>query len=239
MIPDDQRWCSAWKRHSRHAAEADIALVYGLGFLPSAAACSAIWTLSVWIATWPWPISMLTLGPLYRVGGPSLREMAAGANTLLTVERRIHSRKTWSLSTDIRISMGRSKAAAFGGNVLQKNLSARLIESILLQQPQPRPERDRGYLLGLRAANAAEQGFNIAATPHCWPAFPSRRGGHRPTACAAHSMQALHDASRAAIQVGDGDIFIMLAASSMGAVPMSHGVDCTPAWPESVAKPPA
>jgi hypothetical protein len=41
-------------------AEADIALVYGLGFLPSAAACSAIWTLSVWIAMSPWPTSMPT-----------------------------------------------------------------------------------------------------------------------------------------------------------------------------------
>ncbi len=60
-------------------AEADIALVYGLGFPPFPAACSAIWTRLVWIATWPWPTSMPT-GPLYRVSD-KLREMAAQGKT--------------------------------------------------------------------------------------------------------------------------------------------------------------
>ncbi|MGR2462600.1 thiolase family protein, partial [Salmonella enterica] len=49
------------------------------------------------------------------------------------------------------------------------------------------------------------------------------------------SMQALHDASRA-IQVGDGDIFIIGGVEHMGHVPMSHGVDFHPGMAKSVAK---
>ena len=48
-------------------------------------------------------------------------------------------------------------------------------------------------------------------------------------------MQALHDASRA-IQVGDGDIFIIGGVEHMGHVPMSHGVDFHPGMAKSVAK---
>jgi acetyl-CoA acyltransferase len=49
------------------------------------------------------------------------------------------------------------------------------------------------------------------------------------------SMQALHDAARA-IQVGDGDIFIIGGVEHMGHVPMSHGVDFHPGMAKTVAR---
>ena len=82
----------------------------------------------------------------------------------------------------IRTPMGRFMGGAF------RNVRRRLVrapdEIHPAAQPQPRPERDRGYPLGLRAADP-QQGFNIAATPPCWPAFPSRWGQSPSTACAA------------------------------------------------------
>ena len=52
----------------------------------------------------------------------------------------------------IRTPMGRSKGGAFR-NVRAEDLSAHLMKSILLRNPNLDPKRDRGYLLGLRAAD--------------------------------------------------------------------------------------
>ena len=83
-----------------------------------------------------------------------------------------------------------------------------------------------------------EQGFNIARNAALLAGIPKQVGAVTVNRLCGSSMQALHDASRA-IQVGDGDIFIIGGVEHMGHVPMSHGVDFHPGMASRWRKPPA
>jgi acetyl-CoA acyltransferase len=79
--------------------------------------------------------------------------------------------------------MGRSKGGAFR-NVRAEDLSAHLMKSILLRNPNLDPNEIEDIYWGC-VQQTLEQGFNIARNAACWPAFPSRWGRSPSTACAA------------------------------------------------------
>ena len=107
------------------------------------------------------------------------------------------------------------------------------MKSILLRNPNLDPNEIEDIYWGC-VQQTLEQGFNIARNAALLAGIPKQVGRSPSTACAAPSMQALHDASRA-IQVGDGDIFIIGGVEHMGHVPMSPG-RLPPGMAKSVAK---
>ncbi len=133
----------------------------------------------------------------------------------------------------IRTPMGRSKGGAFR-NVRAEDLSAHLMSSILLRNPNLDPNEIEDIYWGC-VQQTLEQGFNIARNAALLAGIPKQVGAVTVNRLCGSSMQALHDASRA-IQVGDGDIFIIGGVEHMGHVPMSHGVDFHPGMAKSVAK---
>ncbi|MGL6527520.1 acetyl-CoA C-acyltransferase, partial [Aeromonas hydrophila] len=133
----------------------------------------------------------------------------------------------------IRTPMGRSKGGAFR-NVRAEDLSAHLMKSILLRNPNLDPNEIEDIYWGC-VQQTLEQGFNIARNAALLAGIPKQVGAVTVNRLCGSSMQALHDASRA-IQVGDGDIFIIGGVEHMGHVPMSHGVDFHPGMAKSVAK---
>jgi acetyl-CoA acyltransferase len=132
----------------------------------------------------------------------------------------------------IRTPMGRSKGGAFR-NVRAEDLSAHLMKSILLRNPNLDPNEIEDIYWGC----AADPGAGLQHRPQraLLAGIPKQVGAVTVNRLCGSSMQALHDASRA-IQVGDGDIFIIGGVEHMGHVPMSHGVDFHPGMAKSVAK---
>lgn len=133
----------------------------------------------------------------------------------------------------IRTPMGRSKNGVFR-NVRAEELSAHLMKGLLERNPAVNPKEIEDVIWGC-VQQTLEQGFNVARNAALLAGLPKEVGGVTVNRLCGSSMQALHDATRA-IQVGDGDIFIVGGVEHMGHVPMNHGVDFHPGMSKSVAK---
>lgn len=133
----------------------------------------------------------------------------------------------------IRTPMGRSKNGVFR-NIRAEELSAQLMKGLLTRNPAVNPEEIEDVIWGC-VQQTLEQGFNIARNASILAGLPKEIGGVTVNRLCGSSMSALHDATRA-IQVGDGDIFIVGGVEHMGHVPMNHGVDFHPGLSKNVAK---
>ncbi|MGB0835991.1 MAG: acetyl-CoA C-acyltransferase FadA [Psychrobium sp.] len=132
----------------------------------------------------------------------------------------------------IRTPMGRSKNGVFR-NIRAEELSAHLMKGLLERNPDVNPEEIEDVIWGC-VQQTLEQGFNIARNAAILAGLPKSIGGNTVNRLCGSSMQAIHDATRA-IQVGDGDIFIVGGVEHMGHVPMNHGVDFHPAMAKKIA----
>lgn len=132
----------------------------------------------------------------------------------------------------IRTPMGRSKNGVFR-NVRAEELSAHLMKGLMERNPSVNPEDIEDVIWGC-VQQTLEQGFNIARNSAILAGLPKSIGGSTVNRLCGSSMQAIHDATRA-IQVGDGDVFIVGGVEHMGHVPMNHGVDFHPAMAKKIA----
>lgn len=132
----------------------------------------------------------------------------------------------------IRTPMGRSKNGVFR-NVRAEELSAHLMKGLIDRNPKVNPEEIEDVIWGC-VQQTLEQGFNIARNASLLAGLPKSIAGSTVNRLCGSSMQALHDATRA-IQVGDGDIFIVGGVEHMGHVPMNHGVDFHPGMAKKIA----
>jgi len=132
----------------------------------------------------------------------------------------------------IRTPMGRSKNGVFR-NKRAEELSAHLMKGLIDRNPKVDPEQIEDVIWGC-VQQTLEQGFNIARNASILAGLLKSIGGSTVNRLCGSSMQALHDATRA-IQVGDGDIFIVGGVEHMGHVPMNHGVDFHPAMAKQIA----
>ncbi|MDD1795613.1 acetyl-CoA C-acyltransferase FadA [Enterovibrio makurazakiensis] len=133
----------------------------------------------------------------------------------------------------IRTPMGRSKGGAFR-NVRAEDLSAHLMRSLLVRNPQLDPSDIEDIYWGC-VQQTLEQGFNIARNAALLAGIPHSVAATTVNRLCGSSMQALHDAARA-IKVGDADVCLIGGVEHMGHVPMTHGVDFHPGMSKSVAK---
>lgn len=127
----------------------------------------------------------------------------------------------------------KSKGGVFR-NVRAENLSALLIQELLVRNPGVNPVEIDDLIWGC-VNQTLEQGFNIgrnasilAGIPHTVPAQTVNR-------LCGSSMSALHSAAQA-VQSGHGDLFIIGGVEHMGHVPMTHGLDVNPTLSLHMAK---
>jgi len=133
----------------------------------------------------------------------------------------------------VRTTMGRSKAGIFR-HVRADDLSAKLIEGLLDRNPELEPGDVEDVIWGC-VQQTLEQGFNIARNAALQTRLPHKVAAQTINRLCGSSMQALHAATQA-IMTNNGDAFIIGGVEHMGHVPMSHGVDFSPAISLHTAK---
>ncbi len=133
----------------------------------------------------------------------------------------------------IRTPMGRSKGGVFR-HTRSEDLSAHIIKALLTRNAQVDPSEVEDVIWGC-VMQTLEQGFNIARNAAILAGLPKQVAGVTVNRLCGSSMQAIHDASRA-IQVGDGEIFIVGGVEHMGHIPMTHGIDFHPLIAKNAAK---
>lgn len=132
-----------------------------------------------------------------------------------------------------RTAMARSKQGRFR-HVRAENLSAALVDGLLVRNPQLDPAVIDDVIWGC-ANQTREQGWNMArmmalltAIPHSVPAQTVNR-------LCGSSMTALHIAAQTIVS-GCGDVCLVGGVEHMGHLPMSEGIDPNPALSLRVAK---
>ncbi len=132
----------------------------------------------------------------------------------------------------IRTPMGRSKSGIYH-NVRAEDLSAHLIEALLIRNPNVNPNEIEDVIWGC-VMQTLEQGFNIARNAALLGGLPKTVSAVTVNRLCGSSMQALHDACRA-IKCNTGDIFIVGGVEHMGHIPMTHGMDFNPKLAKTTA----
>ena len=133
----------------------------------------------------------------------------------------------------VRSPMGRSKNGVFR-NVRAENLSAHLISSLLVRNPDLDPSHIEDVVWGC-VQQTKEQGFNIARMASVIAGVPYTVPAQTVNRLCGSSMSAVHNATMA-IQTGNGDIFIVGGVEHMGHIPMTHGLDVNPTLSLHAAK---
>jgi acetyl-CoA acyltransferase len=133
----------------------------------------------------------------------------------------------------IRTPMGRSKAGIFR-NVRAENLSAHLMQQLLIRNPALDPSEIEDIIWG-NVKQTKEQGFNIARNAALMAGIPKSVGAVTVNRLCGSSMQALHDATTN-IMAGQADVYMIGGVEHMGHVPMMYDVDFNPALSLSIAK---
>jgi acetyl-CoA acyltransferase len=133
----------------------------------------------------------------------------------------------------VRSPMGRSKGGMFR-NVRAETLSAAMITALLQRNPKVDPAEIEDVIWGC-VQQTLEQGFNVARFASLLTALPHTAGAQTVNRLCGSSMQALHAAAMA-IMTGNGEVFVVGGVEHMGHLPMTHGVDPTPALSKHVAK---
>jgi len=133
----------------------------------------------------------------------------------------------------VRTAMGRSKEGMFR-HLRADDMSAKLIEGLLDRNPKVDPGEVEDVIWGC-VQQTLEQGFNIARNAALQTRLPHHVAAQTVNRLCGSSMQALHNATQA-IMTGHGDIYIIGGVEHMGHVPMTHGVDFSPAISRYTAK---
>ena len=133
----------------------------------------------------------------------------------------------------VRTAMGRSKGGMFR-HVRADDMSAQLMEALLDRNPQVDPAEIEDVIWGC-VQQTLEQGFNIARNAALQTRIPHSVAAQTVNRLCGSSMQALHSAAQA-IMSNCGDVFLIGGVEHMGHVPMTHGVDFSPAISRHTAK---
>lgn len=133
----------------------------------------------------------------------------------------------------VRTAMGRAKKGMFR-HLRADDLSAKLIEGLLDRNPQLDPAEVEDVIWGC-VMQTLEQGFNIARNAALQTRLPHQVSAQTINRLCGSSMQALHSAAQA-IMTNNGEVFIIGGVEHMDHVPMTHGVDFSPAISLHTAK---
>ncbi len=133
----------------------------------------------------------------------------------------------------IRTPMGRSKGGVFR-NVRAESLSAHLMNSLLVRNPQLDPTEIEDIIWGC-VQQTKEQGFNVARNAQLLTDIPRSVSAVTVNRLCGSSMQALHDATMG-IMTGQGDVYMIGGVEHMGHVPMTFNVDFHPGLAKYTAK---
>jgi acetyl-CoA acyltransferase len=125
----------------------------------------------------------------------------------------------------IRTPMGRSKGGAFR-NVRAEELSAHLMDSLLLRNPSMDPGEIEDIIWGC-VQQTLEQSFNVARMAQIVSKIPFHVPAQTINRLCGSSMTALHIAATN-IMANLGHIFIVGGVEHMGHVPMTFNVDFNP-----------
>lgn len=133
----------------------------------------------------------------------------------------------------VRSAMGKSKNGSFR-NVRAEELSARLMDGILLRNPKVDPSQIEDIIWGC-VQQTLEQSYNIARNAQLMTRIPKEVPAQTVNRLCGSSMTALHMATQA-IMAEQGDIYLVGGVEHMGHVPMTHGVDFNPEASKVMAK---
>lgn len=126
----------------------------------------------------------------------------------------------------VRTPMGRSKGGIFK-NTRAEKLGAHLVNSLFRRNEKFDPAEVEDVIWGC-AQQTLEQGFNIARFISLTTQIPHTASAQTVNRLCGSSMTALHTASMS-IMTGNGEVFVVGGVEHMGHVPMTHGVDFSPA----------
>lgn len=124
-----------------------------------------------------------------------------------------------------RTPMGRSRGGMHR-NTRAENMSARLIDSLLVRNPAINPAEVEDVIWGC-VNQTMEQGWNIARMASLLTQIPHTSSAQTVSRLCGSSMSALHTAVQA-IQTNNGDVFVIGGVEHMGHVSMMHGVEPNP-----------
>jgi len=133
----------------------------------------------------------------------------------------------------VRTAMGRSKKGMYR-HVRADDMSAKLVEGLLDRNPEVDVNEIEDVIWGC-VMQTLEQGFNIARNISLQTRLPHHVAAQTVNRLCGSSMQALHSATQA-IMTGNGEVFIIGGVEHMGHIPMTHGVDFSPAISLHTAK---
>ena len=133
----------------------------------------------------------------------------------------------------VRTAMGRSKQGMYR-HVRADDMSAKLVEGLLDRNPEVDVNEIEDVIWGC-VMQTLEQGFNIARNISLQTRLPHHVAAQTVNRLCGSSMQALHSATQA-IMTGNGEAFIIGGVEHMGHIPMTHGVDFSPAISLHTAK---
>ncbi len=124
-----------------------------------------------------------------------------------------------------RTPMGRSRGGMHR-NTRAENMSAHLIDSLLVRNPAINPAEVEDVIWGC-VNQTMEQGWNIARMASLLTQIPHTSSAQTVSRLCGSSMSALHTAVQA-IQTNNGDVFVIGGVEHMGHVSMMHGVEPNP-----------
>ena len=133
----------------------------------------------------------------------------------------------------VRSPMGRSKGGMFR-NVRADAMSAAMINALLKRNPKVDPNEIEDVIWGC-VQQTLEQGFNVARFASLMTAIPHTASAQTVNRLCGSSMSALHSAAMA-IMTGNGEVFVVGGVEHMGHLPMTHGLDPSPALSKYAAK---
>jgi len=133
----------------------------------------------------------------------------------------------------VRTPMGRSKNGIFR-NVRADELSAQLVRALVERNPKFDPSEIDDVIWGC-VQQTLEQGFNIGRFIGLTGGLPQTVPAQTVNRLCGSSMTAIHTAAMQ-VMSNYGDVFIIGGVEHMGHVPMTHGIDFSPAYAKVAAK---
>jgi acetyl-CoA acyltransferase len=125
----------------------------------------------------------------------------------------------------VRTPMGKCRNGVFR-NVRAEELSARLMDSILLRNPKVDPAEIEDIIWGC-VQQTLEQCYNIGRNAQLLTKIPNTVSAQTVNRLCGSSMTSVHMAA-SQIMAGLGDVYMCGGVEHMGHVPMGHGVDFNP-----------
>jgi len=133
----------------------------------------------------------------------------------------------------LRTPMGKSKGGIFR-NVRAEELSAHLMREALKRNPNLNPSEIDDIIWGC-VQQTLEQGYNIGRNAALLAEVPKTVPAQTVNRLCGSSMTAIHLAAQG-IWAGVGDFYLCGGVEHMGHVPMTHGVDFSPALAQTTSR---